>query len=160
MLVRQTVHIEQGTRSHRNQQAVHIEQGSRSHRKQAKKLLDQPTRSHRLDVNRGRNSIRSHRRNVPCRSVHFVPLGSKQKRRKSLILQGLSWVGGRNRTRTSDPFAQSSLLALGAGSPLVSRQQTQGACLRHSPLGRRFLRLPRRCFTSRVHWFDVRGRAQ
>ncbi len=40
----QTVHIEQGTRSHRNRQAVHIETG--------KLFTSTPgTRSHRLDVN-------------------------------------------------------------------------------------------------------------
>ena len=52
MPVRQTVHIEQGTRSHRNRAKKPLERATCSHRKQAKKLLEQPTRSHRLDVNK------------------------------------------------------------------------------------------------------------
>ena len=37
------------------------------------------------------------------------------------------------------------LKPLEQASFFLSRQQTQVTCLRHSPLGRRFLRLPRRC---------------
>ena len=40
------------------------------------------------------------------------------------------------------PFAQSTYSRLGAASVLVSRQQTQVACLWHSPPGRRSLCLP------------------
>ncbi|MBR7174590.1 MAG: hypothetical protein IKD50_09210, partial [Clostridia bacterium] len=36
--------------------------------------------------------------------------GRRQKRRKSLISQGLSWVGGRNRARTCDPIDVNDVL--------------------------------------------------
>ena len=39
-----------------------------------------------------------------------MPRGRRQKRRKSLISQGLSWVGGRNRTRTCDPIDVNDVL--------------------------------------------------
>ena len=39
--------------------------------------------------------------------------GEKGKKKKALDLQGLSWVGGRNRTRTCDPIDVNDVLWAG-----------------------------------------------
>ena len=66
------------------------------------------------------------------------------KTKRPILSDGLFALVGLVGLEPYVPFAQSSLPAFGAGSPLVSRQQTQVACLRHSTLWRRFLRLPPR----------------
>ena len=39
-----------------------------------------------------------------------VTIGRGRKKKKALDLQGLSWVGGRNRTRTCDPIDVNDVL--------------------------------------------------
>ena len=93
---RQIVHIEQGTRSHRNWQAVHIDAGL-------------PFTSTRVNV----------------LVVHFVHIknctlvgaekrtlsGGERAKRKSLDFSKLLRVGGRNRTRTCDPIDVNDVLS-------------------------------------------------
>ena len=108
--VRQTVHIEQGTRSHRNRAKKPLERATCSHRKQAKKILEQPTRSHRLDVNKlSDQSVNIDDMYPTASRILYPPWGSGQKK-KSLISQGLSSFSGRNRTRTCDPIDVNDVL--------------------------------------------------
>jgi len=77
-------------------------------------------------------------------AVHFYPRKRKKKLPSpppSSVPVCFHWLR-RSEPGGIHPFAQSSYRRLGAASVLVSRYQTQVACLRHSPLGRRFLRLP------------------
>ena len=84
LIIRQTVHIEQSTRSHRNWQAVYIDTG---------------------------HSFTS--RNVPCRRGKMHSLQGRGQKRKSLDFSRLFRVGGRNRTRTCDPIDVNDVLCLG-----------------------------------------------
>ena len=83
LIIRQTVHIEQSTRSHRNWQAVYIDTG---------------------------HSFTS--RNVPCRRGKMHSLQGRGQKRKSLDFSRLFRVGGRNRTRTCDPIDVNDVLCL------------------------------------------------